>query len=194
MVSVWVESLGHSFDAALDMLAGAVTDCTAELWIAPMWAVEPPAADFPFLRPDWTPITDAGERAALAEEWVRRRSTPWSVAWHALESLDYDLSGEFGPWMPPQPFFGHPHWRDLPTLEAPWSAADILGYIEYCRKRLRDTFAEMTDEKAARPLPANHRYAGQPHARIITGMVGHTTEHAAQIRQFITMGVIAPVG
>ena len=44
----------------------------------------------------------------------------------------------------------------------------------------------MTDEQAARPLPQAHRSSGQPHARIIMGAVGHTIEHAAQIRQFIT--------
>ncbi len=50
----------------------------------------------------------------------------------------------------------------------------------------------MTDEQAATPLPPAHRYRGQPHAWIITGLVGHTTEHASQIRQFITAAGIAP--
>jgi len=62
----------------------------------------------------------------------------------------------------------------------------MLGYLDYCRTRVRDTLASMTDEQAARPLPQGHRYSGQPHAWIITGTVGHTIEHAAQIRQFIT--------
>ena len=44
----------------------------------------------------------------------------------------------------------------------------------------------MTDEKAATPLPQAHRNAGQPYAWIITRALGHTIEHAAQIRQFIT--------
>ena len=62
----------------------------------------------------------------------------------------------------------------------------MLGYLDYCRGRVRDTLAGMTDEQAARPLPQAHRYSGQPHAWIITRAVGHTIEHAAQIRQFIT--------
>ena len=185
MTSVWVESLGHSFDAALDSLAAAVRECPDDLWAAPMWQVPPPDATFQFLTPDWKPVTDPGQRAELSARWMERRPTPWSVAWHALETFDYDLSGELAPWMPPPPFFGHPHWRDLPTLPGAWSKAEIDGYVEYCRKRIRDTLAEMTDEKAARPLPPSHRYAGQPHARIIVGMIGHTTEHAAQIQQFI---------
>jgi hypothetical protein len=62
----------------------------------------------------------------------------------------------------------------------------MLGYLDYCRKRVRDTLAGMTDEQAATPLPQAHRYSGQPHAWIIMSAVGHTIEHAAQIRQFIT--------
>lgn len=68
----------------------------------------------------------------------------------------------------------------------------MLAYVDYCRQRVRDTLAGMTDEKAATPLPAAHRYRGQPHAWIIAGLVGHTTEHASQIRQFITVAGIAP--
>jgi len=62
----------------------------------------------------------------------------------------------------------------------------MLGYLDYCRTRVRDTLASMTDEQAATPLLQTHRSSGQPHAWIIIGAVGHTIEHAAQIRQFIT--------
>ena len=68
----------------------------------------------------------------------------------------------------------------------------MLAYIGYCRQLVRNTLAGMTDEKAATPLPPAHRYRGQPHAWIITGLVGHTVEHASQIRQFITAAGIAP--
>jgi len=67
----------------------------------------------------------------------------------------------------------------------------MLGYLEYCRTRVRDTLAGMTDEQATTPLPQAHRYSGQPHAWIITSAVGHTNEHAAQIRQFITAARMA---
>ena len=39
MTSIWVESLGRNFEAALDLLAAAVRDCTDERWEASMWAV-----------------------------------------------------------------------------------------------------------------------------------------------------------
>jgi hypothetical protein len=186
MASFWVESLGRSFEQGLDMLAAAVRDCPPELWETSMWQAPAPGADHQFLGQDWSPITDSAQRAALAQRWVERRATPWSVAWHALEVFDYDLNGEFDPWAPPPPFTGHPHWRDLPTLPVAWAPSEMLGYVDHCRRQLRDALAGMTDEKARRPLPPAHRYGGQPHARIITGLLVHTTEHAAQIRQFIT--------
>lgn len=191
MASIWVQSLGHSFEQALDSLSAAVRDCTDELWETTMWPVPAPGADYHFLNPDWSPVTDLAQRAELVQRWVTRRATPWSVAWHALEVFDYDLNGEFGPWAPPQPFTGHPHWRDLQSLPTPWTRSEVLGYIDYCRERVRTTLADMTEERAATPLPAAHRYGSQPFARIITGILVHTTEHASQIRQFITSAGIA---
>jgi hypothetical protein len=181
-----VESLGRSFEQALDLLAAAVRDCTDELWETSMWLVPVPGPDRQFLDSDWNPVTDAEQRSRLVQRWAERWSTPWSLAWHALEILDYDLDGESGPWSPPPPFTGHPHWRDLPSLPGAWSRSEVLAYVDYCRQRVGHVLADMTDEKAATPLPDAHRYRGQPHAWIIMSLVGHTTEHASQIRQFIT--------
>jgi hypothetical protein len=177
-----VESLGRSFEQALDLLTAAIRDCTDELWATPMWQVPAPDPVHPLLGPDGSPVIDPALRSIL----VQRHSTPWGVTWHALECLDYDLSGEFGPWAPPSPFTGHPHWRDLTSLPTAWSRSEILGYLDYCRQRVHDTLAGMTDDQAAKPLPPTHRNRGQPHALAITALVGHTTEHASQIRQFIT--------
>ncbi len=188
MAAIWVESLGRSFEQALELLAAAVRDCTDELWEAPMWNVPAPDPDRQFLGSDWNPVTDPAQRRAVVQRWA----APWSVAWHALEVLDYDLNGESGPWAPPPPFTGHAHWRDLTSLPAAWSRSEMLAYIDYCRQRVRNMLPGMTDEKAAAPLPSAHRYRGQPHAWIITALVGHTTEHASQIRQFVTAAGIAP--
>ena len=38
-------------------------------------------------------VTDPVSRHALAQRWSR----PWGVARHALDVLDYDLTGEFAP-------------------------------------------------------------------------------------------------
>jgi hypothetical protein len=191
VASIWVESLGRTFEQALDLLAAAVRDCSDGLWETSMWRVPTPGDEHQFLGPDWQPVTDAAQRSALAQRWVERRSTPWSVAWHALEVLDYDLNGEFGPWSPPPPFAGHPHWRDLPSLPAPWDRSEILAYLDYCRQQADKTLRSMTDDKAATPLPPAHRFGGQPHAWILASLVAHTTEHAAQIRQFLTAEGVA---
>ncbi|HEX5478255.1 MAG TPA: DinB family protein, partial [Dehalococcoidia bacterium] len=181
MTSIWVESLGRNFEQALDLLAEAVRECPDKLWEVGMWEVPADLFGPAPPGPDGQPVTDPAARHAL----VQRRSTPWSVAWHALECLDYDLTAEFGPWAPPPPFTGKPHWM-MTSLLVPWTRPDILGYVDYCRQRVRDTLADMTDEKAATPLPQSHRYRGQPYASIVAGAVGHTFEHAAQIRQFVT--------
>lgn len=192
MASIWVESLSRNFDQALDLMAAAVRDCPDELWETSMWQVPAPGPDHQFLTPDWSPVTEPAKRNALIERWVQRRSTPWSVAWHALEVFDYDLNGEFGPWTPPPPFAGHPHWRDLPSLPAAWSRSEMIGYIDHCRQRAHDTLEDMQDEKASTLMPSAHRYQGQPYAWILSGLVVHTTEHASQIRQFITAAGNAP--
>ncbi len=184
MSSVWANALARSLAHTLDDLAEAVRDCPAGLWEQPMWQTPTLPPDHQFLDENWAPVTDTLQRSNLARQWVRRRSTPWSVAWHALESLDYDLNGEFSRWSPPPPFAGHPHWRDLPALPAAWSATDIGAYIDYCRERANVSLAPMTDESASRELPPAHRYAGRPHAWILAGLPAHTAEHAAQIRQF----------
>ena len=181
MTSIWIESLGRNFEWSLDLLAGAVGDCPDGLWESSMWEV--PVDDFGAepLGPEGKPVSDPAARKVL----VQKSSTPWSVAWHALECLDYDLAGDFGPWAPPAPFTEVGHWQ-MTSLPRAWSRSEIIGYIDYCRQRARDTLADMTEEKAATPLPPSHRYGGQPYAWIVTGIVGHTIEHASQIRQFIT--------
>jgi len=183
-----VESLVRSLEQGLDLLGAAVRDCTDELWETSMWPVPAPDLDIELRGPDGRAVTQPAERYALIQRW----STPWGVAWHALECFDYDLNGEFAPWSPPPPFAGHLHWRELTSLAAAWSRSEMLAYVDYCRLQVRNTLPSMTDEKAATPLPLAHRYRGQPHAWIITSLVGHTTEHASQIRQFITAAGIAP--
>lgn len=179
MSSIWVESLARNFEGALGLLEAAVRDCPDELWETSMWVVQAPDAAL------------ATEPAA-PHLFVERRSTPWSISWHALEILDYDLAGEFTPWEPPPPFTGKAHWRDIATLPSAWSRPELLGYIDYCRQRVRDTLSDMTDERAATRLPPAHRYHGRPYAWALTALPLHTVEHASQIRQFITAAGVLP--
>ena len=181
MTSIWAESVAGALDDALITLAFAVGVCDGDAWETSMWDV--PARDpaHPLAGPGGALVTDPEERLAL----VQRFSTPWSIAWHALEVLDYDLTGELTPWAgPPAPFADHPHWRDFTSLPGPWRRSEIHGYIEHCQQRVRDTFDGLTDERAA-TRSAAYRRPGTPYARILTDLVAHTNEHAAQILQHV---------
>jgi hypothetical protein len=56
--------------------------------------------------------------------------------------------------------------------------------VAFRRQLISESFGAMTDDTGATLLPAAHRYAGKPYAWIITRLIGHTTAHATQIRQF----------
>jgi hypothetical protein len=171
MTSIWVESLSRIFENSFDLLEAAIRDCTDDLWVSSMWQLT---------ESDWRP-SDGSERAYAA-----RRSTPWSVAWHALEVVDYDITGDFTPFSAPPPFTDKAHWRDLALLPRAWTQTELLGYIDELRRRVNDVLSAMTDEKASTLLPSSHRHHGQRYAWLLTSIPLHTVEHAAQIRQFIT--------
>ena len=178
MGTIWAESVRRSLDESVELLGAVVQDCPDGLWRAPMWRVQPSEIVGEVFDDDGITITDSAQREARIQRW----SQPWSVAWHALEVLDYDLTGELAPWTPPPPFAGHPHWQTFTSLPVGWSHSEIAGYVDYCRQRGRDSLGDLTEEEAATVLPATHRYAGTPYAWIVTSLIAHTTAHATQIR------------
>lgn len=179
--SIWVESLGLNFQEALDLMEAAVRDCTDELWQAPMWEVPAPPDAIELRGPDGQLVTDPAARRAL----VQRHGTPWGVAWHALQVLDARLSqGGLVPWET-SPALGVDPDFEITTLPEPWTQANLLGYLAYCRQRVVDGLEALTEEKAAARL-ASGRNQGKSYAWRLTRMLCHVTEHASQIRQFIT--------
>jgi hypothetical protein len=168
MTNAW-PSLAREFDDALRLLEAAVLSCPDALWEVDLWPEEAPTAP--------------GPHGGL------HGSAPWFLAYHALTCLDYDLTGDFEPWSPPQPF-------DDNTWSWPnrvFTNPEVLGYTGYCRERARRTLGELTDEAAARPLPPTHRYAGTLYGTLLRGIPAHTIEHATQIRRFADQGRISPV-
>ena len=179
MTSIWADSVAGALDDALLTLALAVGASEGEAWETSMWEVPAREPEQPLAGPGGAAVTDPAERLAL----VQRFSTPWSVAWHALEVIDYYLTGELSPWAgPPEPFTHHPHWRDFTSLTRPWQPSEILDLVEHCRQRVRNVFSGLTDEEAATPTPS---MPWSPYARILVGLVAHTTEHAAQMLQHL---------
>lgn len=193
MTSAWVDALGSRFQRAFDLMDAAVRDCQDDLWQANMWDVpdDDPARE---LRgPNRDLVTDPAGRLAL----VQRYGTPWAVAWHALERLDFLITGGFVPWaiwpplaerlangtaaaIPAAPGVSGHTGLDVLTMATPWSRSDLLGYSDYCRKRVVETLEGVTDASAAM-LVGRRTYA----ARLMQAQ-DHVVEHASQIRQFIT--------
>lgn len=200
MLSVWVESLHERFDCAFDLLHAAVRDCPEELWEASMWEVvdDDPTQEVRGSGP--VVVTDGAERRRL----LQRLGTPWGVAWHALERLDFLLTSGFVPWevwppladrlaagtataLPAAPGSTGHTGLDLSTMSSPWTREELLAYIAYCRQRTSDTLQELTAERAATQR-GRRTYAGR-----LMQAYDHVVEHASQIRQFIT-STASPTG
>ena len=162
MANPFVQSLASNFEEALRLMEAAITDCPDQMWETDLWPDEAPTG----------PAPHGGLHG----------SAPWFLVYHALSTLDYDLSAEFEPWEPPQPF-------DENTYAFPnrmFTKAELLGYIGYGRRRVSATLDALTEDAAGRPLPDTHRYRGMPYGVLVGGIPLHVLEHASQIRQFLT--------
>jgi hypothetical protein len=162
MVNPHIQSMARNFEDALRLMEAAITDCPDTLWERDLWPDEAP--------------TGAAPHGGL------HGSAPWFLAYHALFTLDYDLTGEFEPWKPPQPF-------DENTYAYPnrvFTKSELLSYVEYCGVRARQTLDERFEEKAACPLSDAHRDHGTLYGVMVGGIPLHVVAHASQIRQFLS--------
>jgi hypothetical protein len=160
--TTFAQSLSHNFEAALRLMEAALADCPDDLWQTDLWPDEA--------------LTGPTPHGGL------HGSSPWFLGYHALSCLDYDLTGEFEPWAPPQPFNDNTYGFPNRVFTKP----ELLGYVAWCRGRVRQTLDALTEEVAARPLPRTHRYHGMAFGVIVGSVPGHVIEHASQIRQFLT--------
>jgi hypothetical protein len=158
----FIQSMASNFEVALRLMEAALEDCPDDLWETDLWKDEAPTG----------PTPHGGLHG----------SAPWFLGYHALTTLDYDLTAEFEPWEPPRPF-------DENTYAFPnrmFTKSELLCYVSYCREKVNRTLGEFTEEAAARLLPDAHRYHGMLYAVIVGGLPLHVVEHASQIRQFLT--------
>lgn len=162
VTTLFVESVASNFAGALRLMEAALTDCPEKLWETDLWPDDAAMA----------PTPHGGLHG----------SAPWFLAYHALFSLDYDLTAEFEPWQPPEPFDDNSYAFPNRVFTMP----ELLGYVNYCRGRVRQTLDGLTEAAATRSLPESHRNHGTPYGVIIGGMPLHVIEHASQIRQFLT--------
>ena len=163
-----MQGLADNYEYALRHMEEALRDCPDRLWTTDLWPDEAPAG----------PSRDGGLRG----------SAPWYLAHHALLHLDYDIGGGFEPWQPAPPF--DECVGANPTRV--FTKQELLGYVDWCRTRVRATLDSLTEERAARPLPKSHRYTGTLYGATVAIIPLHVLEHAEQIRQFLTAAGVKP--
>jgi hypothetical protein len=152
------EMLWRQFGAAIDDFGNALRDCPDELWERRLWE-------------------------DLQDQWVAAGfSAFWYLCYHTLFWLDLYLTGAEEGFVPPAPF-------DLVEMEAnetlprTYSRAELLGYLETCRRRCQETVRAMTIEQANRMC--SFAWGELPFAELQLYNLRHVQEHAAQLHLFL---------
>ncbi len=150
--------LWRQFAIAIDTLGSALRDCPDELWEKRLWQDQP-------------------------DQWVAAGfSTFWYLGYHALFWLDLYLTGAEEGFTPPEPF-------DLVEMDAgealprTYTRAELLGYLEICRERCRQTIADLSVEQALRLC--RFPWGELPFAELQLYNMRHVQEHAAQLHLFL---------
>ena len=152
------EMLWRQFGAAIDMLEDALQDCPDELWEAPLWPDQP-------------------------DQWLANGfSQFWYLGYHALFWLDLYLTGAEEGFAPPAPF-DLVEMRDDEVLPRTYTRAELLGYLETCRQRSRETIFALTPEQANRLC--RFAWGEVPFGELLLYTLRHVQEHGAQLRMFL---------
>ena len=150
--------LWRQFGAAIDMFGGALRDCPEDLWEQQLWGDQP-------------------------DQWVASGfGTYWYLCYHTLFWLDLYLTGAEEGFQPPAPF-DLVEMEDNETLPRVYSKEELLGYLEICRQRTRDTIAGLTTEEAARLC--RFAWGEVPFAELLLYTLRHVQEHASQLSMFL---------
>jgi hypothetical protein len=150
--------LWRQFEKAIDSFGEALRSCPDGLWEARLWEDEP-------------------------EQWVAAGfSSFWYLGYHTLFWLDLYLTGAEEGFAPPPPF-------DLVEMEANetlprmYSRTELLGYLEVCRRRCRETIEALTTEGAYRLC--RFPWGELPFGELLLYNLRHVQEHAAQLHLFL---------
>jgi hypothetical protein len=152
------EMLWRQFGAAIDMFGEALRDCPEELWEKNLWEDQP-------------------------DQWVAAGfSAFWYLGYHTLFWLDLYLTGAEEGFSPPAPF-------DLvemdpnEVLPRTYSRAELLTYLDYCRKRCQETIASLSSEQADRVC--RFAWGELTFAELLLYNLRHVQEHGAQLHMFL---------
>ena len=157
----------RQFGAAIDMLGEALRDCPDELWEKKGWEDQ-------------------------ADQWVAAGfSAFWYLGYHALFWLDLYLTGAEKGFVPPLPF-------DLVEMDAnevlprTYTRAELLGYLDHCRRRCQETILAMSNEQAYRLC--RFPWGELPFAELQLYNLRHVQEHAAHLGMFLGQQARKPAG
>jgi len=152
------EMLWRQFGAAIDMFGDCLRDCPDELWETSLWEDQP-------------------------DQWVAAGfSAFWYLGYHTLFWLDLYLNGAEEGFAPPAPF-------DLVEMEPNevlpriYARAELLHYLEYCRRKCQATIGAMSEEQARRLC--RFAWGELPFAELQLYNLRHVQEHGAQLRMFL---------
>jgi hypothetical protein len=150
--------LWRQFGAAIDMLADALRDCPDVLWEKQLWADQP-------------------------DQWVAAGfSKFWYLGYHTLFWLDLYLTGAEEGFVPPPPF-DLVEMEDGEVLPRVYTRAELLGYLELCRQRCRETITAMSSEQAQRVC--RFPWGEIAFAELQLYNLRHVQEHSSQLGMFL---------
>ena len=152
------EMLWRQFAAAIDMFSECLHDCPDELWEKSLWQDRP-------------------------DRWVAAGfSAFWYLGYHTLFWLDLYLTGAEEGFAPPAPF-DVVEMESGEVLPRTYTRAELLRYLEYCRRKCQETIGALSKEQAYRLC--RFAWGELPFAELQLYNLRHVQEHGAQLRMFL---------
>lgn len=149
----------RQFGIAIDSFDKALRECPDELWEKRLWEDEP-------------------------DQWVASGfSSFWYLCYHTLFWLDLYLTGAEEGFIPPEPF-DLVEMQDGEALPRVYTREELLGYLDYCRRRCQETISTLTTEQAYRMC--RFPWGELPFGELLLYTMRHVQEHAAQLHLFIS--------
>jgi hypothetical protein len=140
------------------MFGDTLRDCPDELWEQRLWEDQP-------------------------GQWVAAGfATFWYLGYHTLFWLDLYLTGAEEGFAPPAPF-DLVEMQDDEALPRMYTRAELLSYLDHCRRRCQEVIGAMSQEQAERPC--RFAWGELPFAELQLYSLRHVQEHAAQLRMFL---------
>lgn len=173
------------FEGAIDRFERALRDCPNEHWGSSLWIVR---------RTDPWMWPRRGNGDGRTEEAIQVFSAFWLIAYHCLFFLDLYCWDERGTFATPAEFANGPEDQGIDEFGAArfpnvaYTREQLLGYVEYCRGRVRETLLSLTPERRAIKLRPGHPHAGKTFEQLLGVSLAHLREHGDQLTAFIARG------